>query len=284
MRIDRFSFLWLLAMGALTFAACGKGGDAPKLAVQSPVSTAQDEVLIQGKWLCFEYSEDGVRVPGGGGIRAVFTAQEAKIGSESGAFAYSYKLHSDTAPKSCELSVPGLAKRRIAYDLKGDLLILASHLAEDEDLSAPKSLEPAPGISISKFRRFDPAIPLASAAKPLSAEEDVALSVLRQQLSSFRELFEKQQYEEILAEMISPDTRRKLQESKAEKEQFLSRMKKLGENFAKLLAAIETQRPVFNATRTRASFDTRLIHFDGLPGMAQVTFQKEGDAWYMAER
>jgi hypothetical protein len=27
-----------------------------------------------------------------------------------------------------------------------------------------------------------------------------------------------------------------------------------------------------------------LIHFDGLPGMAKLQFQKENDAWFMADR
>lgn len=281
----RFSIgLSILAIGALAFASCSSSPD-PAPAAKPPSAaappSAKDEDLIQGKWVCVEHSEDGVKVPGGGGVRAVFTAKEAKIGSEQGAAIYQYRLLGGGPPKRCDLTIPEVFTRHIAYELNGDTLILASHLEENQDTPAPKSISAAPGLSVSKFRRAELA---AKEEKPGNAEEVVALAVLRQQLSGYRELFEKKKYEEILQEMIGPDLRRKLADSPEEKAQFLRRMKGMGESFAKLLAAIETQRPVFNAPRTRATYDVRLIHFDGLPSMAQLKFYREESAWYMGDR
>lgn len=285
MRLPHAIAFPLLAVGSLAAVSCGPTADAPKLSVSAPSASAKDEDRIQGRWVCFEYSEDGVRAPAGGGVRAVFTEREAKIGSEHGAMAYQYRLHSGESPKRCELIVPGVFTRRIAYKLEGDLLILASHLAEDQDTPAPKSLEPAPGISVSKLRRLEPGMKLsAKEEKPSSADEEVALAVLRQQLAAYRELFEQQKYDQVIEEMIALDTRRKLKESPQDKEQFVARMKQMGPAFAQLLGVIETQRPQFTTSRNRATYDIRLIHFDGLPGMPHLSFQKEGDAWLMMEQ
>ena len=78
--------------------------------------------------------------------------------------------------------------RHVAYSLQSDILPRGSHLAEDQAAPAPKSLEPAPGLSVSKFRRAEHVAAPADAAKgekPVSAEDEVALA--RRQIAAFAE-------------------------------------------------------------------------------------------------
>lgn len=52
---------------------------------------------------------------------------------------------------------------------------------------------------------------------------------------------------------------------------------------AKLFGIVSGMQPTFDESKTRATYDLRAIHVDGMPGHSFMRFVKIGDHWCLKE-
>ena len=233
---------------------------------------------------------DGKAIPKPGECHAVFTDKEMKIssahdGTEEGTYeanVFGYRLYPTSEPKNCGLwllrnrsnttAIPGAA----SYRLEKNSLTFVRQMSPEADY--PATFEPGKGRRTYLFSRAE-SIHTAP-PKPLSKEETAALEGLRKDLTEAIGLLEAKKYRAFLDRFLTPEERNR----QGDLEDTLEEMKELGPPFAKLLPILLTERPSFNASRTRVTYDLHGIHVNGLKGKSDLCCTKIDGKWFLENK
>ncbi len=119
--------------------------------------------------------------------------------------------------------------------------------------------------------------------KRRSAQEKEALAGQRTEIAENVKRLEEKKYSEFAEHFFPPEARDAMKQRPNRTEEMLKLMEERGPLLAKLLRTLSTDSPTFNADCSRATYDLRAIHVNGLPGALTLTFVKAGDHWYMEE-
>lgn len=253
------------------------------------VTTQTDQDLIRGAWICERHWEDGIEIPNPSDLRAVFLEKECKIGGEQQGMSYYFKLDPKQNPKQCDFKDTfgaGFDFPAI-YEIKGDTLKISRQLSFGSSMPAvaPKDFKPAENVSVAIYRRAAKWLEEnpKRAAKPLEPEAEAGLQSLRKDVAALRKLLEEEKYEEFARKLFPPSAiDRELAEGERRKDS-MERMKNTRGSWIKLLKALETETPVLNFAGSKAVFDLRLIHFEGLNPINRLALEKTGGKWHVAE-
>lgn len=248
---------------------------------RTSVLPADDAQQIRGHWLCTLETDDGKESPFSGTVHAVFTDKEVKICGLSGRnIPLEYALNPKATPKRCEMtrremyfSTPAI------YDLQGDVLKLS--IAKSSQSEYPDSFEPKDGRITYAFRRVEKVQKTAN-ANTLSKEDTQNLESLRKEIEEQIQLLETKKYREVLERVMRPEDFERL---KAENKEPASDavIESRAAQWAGILRLILEAPVTLDTTKGRATFDTRGVHQNGMPGISSASFIKTGDHWYMEE-
>jgi uncharacterized protein (TIGR03067 family) len=241
-----------------------------------------DEAQVRGHWICVEYSENGRTIPNSE-IHALFTDKELKLSYSWGAAVYEYRFDPQSSPKHCDLTRPrgpGVFYRAI-YSLEGGKLRLCTPMVVNNNTPYPTSLEPGKGHVTYTFKRLEKEVQRDEAL--LSLQQKEALAGQRKEMAENIKRLEEKNYSEFMEHIFPPEARDAIKKRKNGTEEMLKYAEERGPMFAQLLRTLLTEIPTFNSDATRATYDLREIHFNGLPGQPNLTLIKAGDHWYVEE-
>jgi uncharacterized protein (TIGR03067 family) len=227
----------------------------------------------------------GKAVPNGDEARAVFTDTELWLSNTGGGTTYSYRLDPRATPKRCELRVlpleVGITWHAI-YRLDANRLTIAMPFQQrGKNNPRPTSFDPAKDRTVYEFRRLDDKSQRIDELAELPSELDqAALTELRKALRTAAELLAAGRMEEFAQQFVVPlhpeAAPRATEHAGAPDKAALERARGL----AKLFGILATERPTFNAECTRATYDLRLVHVDGLPtANSKLVWAKAGGQW-----
>jgi uncharacterized protein (TIGR03067 family) len=254
------------------------GSTAPS--AQAQKGPSDDSKRIQGHWVCVQGTEDGKAIPNGGGGRAVFTEKEVKLGGT----AFTYRLDPTSNPKHCLLEITQVGVPfHAVYSLKDDTLTLV--MPKSSGAAYPNDMKPAQGRDTYVFRRADKSggAKDAAASKAPSLKDLEATKSLRKDLAEAIRLLNEEKYQEFYERISTPEDRKAMEQRKGAMEDMLSVMKERGPKMAKLLGIVSELQPTFDESKTRATYDLRAVHVDGVPGHSSMRFVKIGDHWRIKE-
>jgi uncharacterized protein (TIGR03067 family) len=256
--------------------------DAKAPAKPSSPAMPRDEEQIQGDWVCTEFSQDNVTDATGRGFHAVFTDKEVKISNRKGGTVYKYRIDQNFNPGRCELSLGEVICIHGIYRLQGGVLTLA--LPKSTKGAYPDDFGHGEGRATYLFRRAADSAHRGDAGA-LAKEQAEALLALRKDLRELIALLDAEQYREFLEHLSPPQEREEAIRhfKEAARTKSKEELRKWYAPFAKMLGAISAERPAFDTTITRATFDLRGIHFNGLPGLHEICWHKVVERWYLCE-
>ncbi|HEX4149716.1 MAG TPA: hypothetical protein VHY20_12045, partial [Pirellulales bacterium] len=190
----------------------------------------------------------------------------------------------ETNPKRCHLQVtwPTAVNYYGIYLLEGDKLRLARPRVGTSGGSAyATSLDPGPGRRTYVFRRANETAGATSPQPPLNEREAEALTDLRKALAAAAETLEAGRSQEYVERYIAPldePLNRSAAKQLATQPMTADRIRSV----AKFLRILAAEQPTFDADATRATFDIRSIHVNGLSGGRTHTWAKTGNKWCMS--
>lgn len=256
---------------------------AAPLAAQQPakppikIVLKTDADLIQGKWICVKQWEHGIENALPNKLRAVFLQSECKFSGLNSGNSFQYKIDFWKSPKRIDFTEP-LAEFNLPaiYELTGDTLKIAT-----SDDGAPKDFQPSKRGVVTIYQRAEKVLAEQGGNQPkaLSPEELAALASLRKDLARLRQLLEDGKYEEFVREFsLASEVERYTSSAQAMLE-LLRHYKKHGPILAKFIKLLEAEVPTFSFDCTKAYFDTRLLHVEGMPGYDQLRLEQIDGKW-----
>jgi hypothetical protein len=172
------------------------------------------------------------------------------------------------------------------YDLQQDSLRLVYPSIGGNTTPYPTDFEPADIRMTYVFHRDLSGAQAANVAakKPANPEDEEALAGLRKELTTAIGLLEAKKYREFLEGYMAPKDRETAQQG-GQWDSMVERLQQTGPGLIKIFRVLLTETPTFDSSKTGATFDTREIHIEGMPGLPEkMKFLKSGEKWYIQDR
>ncbi len=257
-------------------------GSGEKKASPPGEEAPRDEVQVRGHWICVAYSEGGQKAPAAE-IHALFTDKEVKLSYAWGAAVYEYHFDPQSHPKHCDLTNPRQPwfSCRAIYSLENGTLRLCTPMVVNKNTPYPTSLEPGKGNVAYTFKRVEKEARIDEAS--LSAQQKDALARQRKEMAENIQRLEGKKYAEFMEHFGPPEVRDAIKQRKPGIEEKLKNVEQRAPAFAQLLRILCAEVPKFDSDASRATYDLRAIHVNGLPPLPAMTLVKAGDRWYAEE-
>jgi uncharacterized protein (TIGR03067 family) len=238
-----------------------------------------DETRVRGHWICVSGSVDGEPETAPEGCHAVFTDKELKLSSRLGAQSYEFHFYPQSQPKRCDLArtKTAVAPLRAIYSLEDGKLRLC--MASDINATYPTSFAPGKGRMICTYKRVEEETRINEASQ--TPQQKVALADQRKEMAENITRLEEKKYLEFIEHFFPPEVGAAIKQHNNGTEEMHRFMEELAPSYAQLLRALSNEVPTFSADTSRATYDVRAIHFNGLPPVSVITLVKIDGRWHM---
>jgi hypothetical protein len=97
-------------------------------------------------------------------------------------------------------------------------------------------------------------------------------------------LTRKTGYLEYFQHFLAPEMREMMAKSGHGEDEINKNLERGAPGFVRMLKAMSAEVPKFNADASRATYDLRAVHFEGMPTKPSATFIKVDGHWYISDQ